>query len=91
MLKPCLQCGALSDQSRCPRHRRRSRDVLRFRRRMLRQGADTCVVYGRTPVVAHHPIPLSEGGTDDQTPMPLCAKHHADVHARLRGAWMSVA
>jgi hypothetical protein len=91
---PCLRCGALSTGRYCPRHRRvppqsrfrgKSHEQRAFRKRTLANTGGACAVCGSDDrVVAHHPLPLAEGGTHEQEGIPLCHTHHQAVEHQLR-------
>lgn len=82
--RPCLDCGALSSESRCPRHRRSTFNyklrgsggrAATFRRRALAKTDGACAVCGsRDRVQAHHVGPSDENGG-----VALCRAHHVRV------------
>jgi hypothetical protein len=98
LLKSCAECGALSDQARCPLHRRganahwsKGRDRTaqdKFRKALIRMYGMRCaaVVDGvRCPVTTGLQAHHTQPGNDDpRTGALLCTEHHraVDAHAR---------
>jgi hypothetical protein len=94
----CAECGALSDQARCPLHRRganahwsKGRDRTaqdKFRKALIRMYGMRCaaVVDGvRCPVTTGLQAHHTQPGNDDpRTGALLCTEHHraVDAHAR---------
>ena len=90
MKRACLDCGALSDQPRCPEHRDRerngsSRRWRKIRERVLERDGRRCTERlgdgSRCPITTalevHHVKPRIEGGSDDESNLTtLCAVHH---------------
>ena len=92
---PCLVCGVLSREGRCPRHRRprNPADVARgsggrrasFRRKTLKMTNGACAICGsRHAVQAHHPKPVHAGGGEDRVGIALCKGCHARADAAIR-------
>lgn len=98
-LRPCLTCGALSPESRCPTHTgnggwQGNRDVgtqYHFRKAVLAKDGNRCAYSingfrcpNTTNLQAHHTEP---GNNDPATGLTLCRAHHrlVDKKARLRG------
>ena len=92
---PCIQCGALSNQGRCERHRKRDRPMrwpngwaaTRWRQNVLDRHDHTCAVEGcrRMDVQAHHTRPMAVVGPDPNAPgIALCGEHHKLADARNR-------
>lgn len=98
MLKPCLDCGALSDQSRCRRHRgdtgrgrARSRSAqAKFRRVVLARAGVRCqgVDAGeRCAVIGPHNLHAHHtepGNNDPATGLALCERHDLMIDPRAR-------
>ena len=75
-LKPCLSCGALSYQSRCPVHRivRPSSSARGYgsvwrktSSRIIARDGGVCSYCGGVADTTDHVIPKARGGTDDDS------------------------
>jgi 5-methylcytosine-specific restriction endonuclease McrA len=89
-LRACLDCGALSSQSRCPEHRanatgeRGSTTASRRRRvRTLEAAGYVCFYCSAEATIEDHFVPLSRGGADDEL-NTVAACHPCNAHKRDR-------
>jgi predicted restriction endonuclease len=100
-LRPCIVCGALSTESRCPRHYRKrdtpgrtTRAQMAFRQAVLARAGHRCQWHdsnGRctetTKLAAHHLEPFRDTQSYDPADgICLCLPHHREADARLSNA-----
>ena len=88
MRRRCLGCRRfIPHGSRCFDCDRRRRDRVMIPHAVKVRDGFTCRDCGAfgVPIVAHHVIPLAEGGADTMGNMlTLCAPCHAKRHGRVR-------
>lgn len=70
MLRACIDCGALSDQSHCPEHRGKARNGSTYawrkvRAAVLKRDHHRCFYCGEPATTVDHLQPISRGGTDN--------------------------
>ena len=96
MQHTCTVCGTISNQTRCPTHRRNpnatrnpNRDMaahMRFARAVKNRDGHRCVICGTTKDLrATHIVPLHQGGSDHpNNGRTLCKTHDqaTDRYAR---------
>jgi hypothetical protein len=101
MWRPCIVCGALSTESRCPKHwrrrvtpGRRTRPQTAFREAVLARAEHRCqwVENGKRcteteRLTAHHLEPFRETQSyDPKDGIALCTPHHRLAEQRLSHA-----
>lgn len=69
--RACIDCGALSDEAHCPKHRGKKRNgsTRRWRKvraAVLKRDNYRCHYCGRSATTVDHLRPISRGGTDDE-------------------------
>ena len=69
ILRACIDCGALSNQSHCPKHRGKvrngsTRQWRKTRAAVLKRDGHRCFYCGKRATTVDHLRPLSRGGTD---------------------------
>lgn len=94
MQHTCTVCGTISNQTRCPTHRRnpnatRNPNRDRWKQRKFANAVKArdnhrCTIEGCTTptdrIVAHHIVPLAQGGTDSlSNGITVCWAHHREL------------
>lgn len=78
MLKPCTDCGALSQRSRCPNHPARNGSTRQWRKtraRVLARDGQSCRYCGAPADHVDHVDPVANGGTDDDANLAAACEH----------------
>jgi 5-methylcytosine-specific restriction protein A len=84
MLKPCLTCGRLSEDSRCAEHARggSTRRWRRLRENILARDGYRCQLCGAPAV--DHVVRVIDGGSDDPGNLrSLCSDCHGQGHGAM--------
>jgi 5-methylcytosine-specific restriction endonuclease McrA len=82
MLRACIDCGSLSDQPHCPKHRGKSRNGStrawrKIRAAVLKRDNYICFYCGRKATTVDHLLPVSRGGSDEEENLvAACAAHN---------------
>jgi 5-methylcytosine-specific restriction endonuclease McrA len=77
MLRACIDCGALSDQSHCLEHRGKERNGStrqwrKVRTAVLKRDQHRCFYCGERATTVDHLRPVSRGGTDHESNLVAC-------------------